>query len=416
MKSFVIPVILAGMLVGSPAVAGIDPQLQPYLDALATQGRPPVEFVIDRLDEYDLLLFDDGWHTASEPFEFYETLIRSPEFRARARYVFVEVLPVNQQPHVDAYLRSDPEDRTLLYPAFQNDLGGTGWPLESYFRLFHAIHEVNRGLAPDERIRVVAVNAPTYWPGIRTPGDLALFRKSLAGNDYTMYRIILGELDGFESGRRGIFLTNTRHAYKRIKDREGRPFGNTGTFFHERHPGRTYSIRIHNLALSVEREKTADENTPETTAGMERMVFRWVRMADGLWDSAFDAAGGEPVAVPLEGNAFGGDPYIGNVMHKASPGQTMYDANDAVIFLAPLESLHNTAYVDYIYTPDFKKELARRYRILYTAQQLDDLMERNGVGTLEALIDVESAARPAAPIPQAAGLGPKDTWKHSTGK
>jgi hypothetical protein len=164
------------------------------------------------------------------------------------------------------------------------------------------------------------------------------------------------------------------------------------------------------MALSIEGERTPDANTPQTTAGQEKLIYSWIRMAGGLWDSAFEAIGNEPVAFPLEGNVFGAHPYVGNHMHKAAPGQTMADANDAIIFLAPLEELHNTATVDFIYTREFKRELARRYRMLYTPEQLDGMMERAGVSTLEALIDSDCAASPRELIPQAKNLPPRDAW------
>jgi hypothetical protein len=405
-------VTLVSVLVVAPShPAGIDPRLQPYVDVLREQGRPPLQFVVDKLDRYDLLVFDDAWHPCVEPFEFYQRMLRSPEFRKRAKRVFVEAFPINRQPDIDAYLNSKPEDVTLLYPVFQDDFSGTGWPLQTYFDLMHAIWEVNRGQPADERIRVVAVNAPTYWARMTTAEDVALFRRSLLGNDYTMYQVIAEELDGFSGARKGVFLTNTRHAYKAIRDQQGRLYWDAGTFLHERHPGKTYSIRFHNMALSIEGERAPDKATPQTTAGTERLVYKWVRMGDGLWDSAFEAVGNGPVAFPIVGNVFGAERYVGNHMLGAAPGQTMADANDAIIFLAPLEKLHNSARVDRIYTPEFKRELARRYRMLYTQEQLEAQMKDAGVTSLGALIDHDCAASPRELIPQARNLPPKDTWR-----
>jgi len=402
------------------AGAQTDPRLQQYIDVLREQGRPPLEFVLGKLDEYDLLVFDDAWHPCAEPFEFYARMVREPKFHDRVKWVFVEALPINRQPSIDAYLASEPEDVTLLYPAFQDDLSGTGWPLASYFDLLHAVWQVNhpagRALAENERMRVVCVNAPAYWSDIKTPEDVELFRRSLLGNDDTMYRVIVEEMDGFENGRKGVFLTNTRHAYKNIRDRDKRLYWNVGTFLHQRHPGKTYSIRFHNMTLSIEGQRAPDEATPQTTAGTERLVYSWIRLGGGLWDSAFEAMGNKPVAFPLEGNVFGAHPYVGNHMLNAAPGQTMADANDAVIFLAPLEELHNTATVDWIYTPEFKRELARRYRLLYTEEQLDALMHEAGVSTLEALIDHDCAPSPRELIPQAKNLPPSHAWQKGDGR
>ena len=390
---------------------GGEQKLQPFVDFLDREGRDPLALVLDQIKSYDLLIFDDAWHPALEPFQFYQQLVETPAFYEQVKYIFVEVFSVSQQMNLDAYFTAEREDQTLLFPVFQNDFSGEGWPLKTYFDLMHAIYRANQELPEQQRLRVVAVNSPTYWPAIQSPNDLALFRKSLIGNDYTMYRIILDEMGGFGEGRKGIFLTNTRHAYKGIKDKSGQYFWNCGTFFHQWHPGKTYSIRFHHLALSVEKEIVPDAGTARSTAGMERYAYRWVRMADGLWDSAFEARGNRPVAFSLKDNVFGATAYTGNQVHKAAPGQTMYDANDAIIFLAPLESLHNTAMVDIIYTETFKQELARRYRILYNDTQLKQQFERDGVDNLEALVEKNCLARPAALIPQAQTLPPADAWK-----
>ena len=422
-KAMMAVLILSGVLFGDlgharssdderPGGEQTDRQLDRHVACLREQAVPPIDFVVEKIGEYDLIVFDDAWHPCAEPFEFYQRLIRTPEFHRQARYVFVEVLPINKQQHVDAYLRSDPEDVTLLYPALQDDLSGHGWAPRSYLDLLHTIWDVNQGLAEDERIRVIAVNAPTYWSEIETAEDVALFRKSLLGNDYTMYRVIAAELAGFDGAHKGIFLTNTRHAYKGIRDRNGQLFWNVGTFLHQWHSGVSYSIRFHNLALSIERERPKDESVPETTAGQERFVFNWIRMGDGLWDSAFEAMGNEPMAFSLKDNVFGAHRYVGNQTINAAPGQTMFDANDAIIFLAPLEALHNTAMSTGIYTPDFKRELARRYRILYTQPQLTAMMEEADATTLEALIDLDCAPDPRRLIPQAQSLPPKDAWRN----
>ena len=211
----------------------IDQRLQPYIDILDTYGEEPENFVIGKLTDHDLLIFDDAWHPAVEPFEFYQKLIKNPSFSNKITYIFVEAFPINKQKYIDAYLNAPQEDNKILYPLFQDDFSGEGWPLKTYFGLMETLYYINSGLPPESRIRVLAVNSPTYWSEISTHEDLELFRKTLVGNDYTMYKIILNAMDRFNSGQKGIFLTNTRHAYKGIKDTNGNFFWNCGTFFHQ---------------------------------------------------------------------------------------------------------------------------------------------------------------------------------------
>jgi hypothetical protein len=141
------------------------------------------------------------------------------------------------------------------------------------------------------------------------------------------------------------------------------------------------------------------------------MEYTFVRMARGLWDSAFRAHGDRPIAFPIIGNVFGEEPYLGNHQLDALPGQKMKDAYDAVIFLVPIEKLRQTALVDFIYTPSFRQELKRRYRILYTEAQLAELFQASQVKDLDGLVEKTVRARPEQPLPQARSVGPIDEWK-----
>jgi hypothetical protein len=141
------------------------------------------------------------------------------------------------------------------------------------------------------------------------------------------------------------------------------------------------------------------------------MVYRWARPGRGRWDDAWQRLGNKPTAVPLAGNDFGREPYVGNHMLDAAAGQTLADAYDAVLFLAPLERLRQTAQVGAIYTPAFKQELARRYPLLYTPAQLAEQLKAAGVTGLDELIAKRHTGAPERALPQGQGLGPLDEWR-----
>jgi hypothetical protein len=378
-------------------------EISPHLADLRSHGGEPLAFVLNQLERHDLVVFDDALHTLVEPFAFYQRLVREPAFRERARFVFLEAVPLNQQGHIEAYLAAAAEDPRLLYPAFQNSASGDGFPYVTYFDLLRTIHEVNRALPDSERIRVVAVGSPTYWSEVRTPRDLEIFRQGLDAYDYTMYAMIRSTLG---SEGKGIFLTNTRHAYQAIRHADGSLYWNATTYFHEREPGRAYSIRFHAPQLVIERLRE-DTTGTRTTAGMERIDYHWDRIDGGAWDRAFRDHG-EPVAVPLEGTAFGEAPYVGNHMLDVAPGQTMADAYDAVIFLAPLEDLHQTAITGAIYTAEFRAELARRLTFLYSEEDLATFIGESGAPDLAGAIERAYADRPQEPLPQSRELPPLD--------
>jgi len=384
-------------VINIPARNRVEDRLQPYIEAIEAEGEEPIDFVINKLDEVDLIIFDDALHTAVEPFEFYQEVIKTPSFYKKVKKVFIETASVNKQQHIDAYFQSEPENRELLYPVFQDDINGTGWPMKTYFDLFHTIYVLNRSLPEKQRLEVIGVDNPTYWSEIKTKRDLELFQKTLSSRDFSMYKMIAVELNYFEDGTKGIFLTNTRHAYKGIKNSKNKFYWNTGTFFHQWHPGKTYSIHFHSVYLFIEKN--------------EKPAIKFDRIADGIWDSAFEALGNNPIAISLKKNVFGNEEYIGNHMLNVAPNQTMYDAYDALIFLGPLENMRKTAMVDFIYTDKYKIELQRRGRILYSDKEIKQMMKKHGVDSLTELIDKAYAAEPEILLPQAQSIQPIDAWK-----
>lgn len=354
-----------------------------YLEVLSETGQKPVDFVNSTLNDYDLLVFDDALHLAKEPFDFYQTLIRDSLFKSKVKYIFIEVFSITSQSYIDDYFNSQVKDKKFLLPAFQNDYSGYGWRYKTYLDLLDTIWEVNNELLESEKIQIVCVDQPIYWEGIKTRKDYNLFQQSLVARDYFMYKIISQTLDNFKNGDKGIFLTNTRHAYKNIRDSNNELYWNTGTFLNQWHQDKTYSIRLHNVNLSI--QSRLDNTINNSTEGLDKYSYSWIRMENGIWDKAFEENGNVPVAFSLEENIFGEAKYVGNHMTNVAENQTLYDAYDGLIFLAPLEELHFSAKLDFIYTNSFKQELKRRIMLLQ-GEQLASFLKKNKVNSLDEFI------------------------------
>lgn len=374
-----------------------------------TNGEKPIEFVKEKLKSHPLLIFDDGLHTAADPFVFYQQLITDTSI-SKGLNVFLEVIPSNHQKYLDAYLSSPSCDSTLLFHAFQDDYG-TGFPYQTYFDLFKTIYKVNHGLPVNQRIRVYAVGFPVYWEGIKDKQDLASFRNSLVDYDFHMYQTILNVMHHFQGTDRGIFLTNTRHAYKGIRDKKGELQWNCNTYFNQWNPGTTYSIRINNATLFIESVKKLTPGASVSAAGTEQFNYRFDRMTDGLWDYAADKYAHYPVAIDINKTPFGNDPYQGNLILNVKTGSKMSDAYDAVIFLKPIEQMEQTAIINYIYTPEFIKELSRRYELLFTPDEIKQQLKEMQVNTLEELLIKAHPYTSQAILPQVMHLCPITQWE-----
>ncbi len=356
-----------------------------YVNVLKTGGSSPIDFLNQKAALYDLIIFDDALHLANEPFDFYRKIEGDSLFNSKVKYLFIEVFSINSQPYVDKYLNNPVKDSSILFKVFQDDFTGYGLRYKTYFDLFSTVWDVNKKFAnAEDKIKIICVDMPINWCSINSKQDYELFQSTLDARDYFMYKKILGELSGFKKGKKGIFLTNTRHAYKNIRNSEGELYWNCGTFFTQMNPGKTYSIRLHNVTLAfISKTKTSERSSIE---GLKEFDYKWIRMENGLWDNAFKEYGNKPVAFSITDNVFGSTKYVGNHMLNVLSGQMMQDAYDAVIFLAPLENLHFTAMVDWIYTPDFKKELERRI-IAVNDGNIEAILKDSDSGNLDEHIN-----------------------------
>jgi hypothetical protein len=367
-----------------------------YLSDLQKTGKEPIAFIHEQLNRYDLIIFDDGLHPAYEPFVFYKELIKNPLTAGKIDYIFLEVISTTAQPLIDSFLHAPTNDSSILMKAFQDDYTGMGWNLQTYMDLFNTVRQYNRGKTLNNQIKIIGVNPPIYWDAIHSWKDYEMFQSSLKSRDYFMYLEITEAMNDFKEGKKGLFLTNTRHAYKRIKNATGKMYWNTGSFFHHWNRSKTFSVRLHNATLSVQSVKRSSTNQRKTTDGLNETVFKWIRMDQGKWDSAFAHNGNKPVAVDLNKTVFGKTKYVGNHMLNVDASASMRDAYDAVIFLAPLTGLHFSAQFNFIYTQDFKKELGRRLHILQ-GEGLNQYFKNNNAANFDEFYEKSFRSKPIRP-------------------
>ena len=351
-----------------------------YSKDIKNYGQEPIDFINKALSQNDLIVFDDALHSAYEPFVFYTQLINNKSLSEKINFIFLETISATAQPAIDSYLSAQTKDSTILIKAFQDDYTGMGWNFQTYLDLFSTVWAHNQRIPDSLKIKIIGVNPPIYWEAIHSQQDYKLFLNTLQSRDYSMYLEILNNMDGFSKGKKGLFLTNTRHAYKDIRNSKGKLYWNTASFFNQWNPGKVLSVRIHNVTLSIESVKNATER--KSADGLNEMVYKWIRMDNGRWDSAFALNGNKPIAIPLKNTKFGNTAYVGNLMLNVAPQTSMYDAYDALIFLAPLTNLHLSAQFNYIYTPQFKPELERRLRLL-KENDFEDFLKKNQATTFD---------------------------------
>ena len=277
-------------------IGGCSPSLR-YDHVIKHKSKDPVTFFYNKLQIHDLLICDDGLHPAVEPYDFLcEFLREKPE---SVDMIFMETISIKAQSAIDSFMNSDTKDTLLLAPVFQESFHYF-WPYETCLKVLSTVWDINQTLPQENKIQVIGVDQAIYWEGLQSRDDYNIFQSSLSARDNFMYQTILKHMHYFNSGKKGIFMTNTRHAYKCIRNKDGQPFWNAGTFFHEWHPGKTYALRFHNMILHITALREAGENA--STEGMDQLEYTWARMDNGEWDKAFARNSNAPLALPFKNN------------------------------------------------------------------------------------------------------------------
>ena len=277
----------AGGAAGDPSAPD---RLSPYVQALRDQGRVRSPSSSTGRATTTCCSSTTG-SIRCRAVDFFRELLADPDFAGLLDVVFLEAVPLNQQPALDAYLDAEDDDRRCSTRRSKTPPGAS----VGRTRRTSSCCARGAGPTPAGRRRSDPVVGVSNRPGGPRGGRRATstLPPKPAG---PRLRHVQG--DPRRDGRLDRVARGLPHQDPpRLQGRPARrrhAVLEPGTFLHRWHPGKTYSLRIHNLSLFIEAERPEGEAAVRTTEGMERMEYHWGRMADGLWDSAFAALGDRP--------------------------------------------------------------------------------------------------------------------------
>jgi hypothetical protein len=161
--------ILAVIIIAALVLdAGTGAELEPVREALARQGRAPVDVVeaAGRVGQI-VLLSDIRGHAGPKRLaaEAIRALAHGPGLDA----VVLEV-PSTEQPYIDAYINRTEEDATLLLsrPAAVREQAGMA---REYLEVYRMVWRMNQEVGAARRIRIIAADHPDWPPpeGVSPP-------------------------------------------------------------------------------------------------------------------------------------------------------------------------------------------------------------------------------------------------------
>ena len=177
--------------------------------------QPALPAVLGLFDRYPLvILAEEHWKRALG--DFYVSLVRHPDFPKQAGTLVLECGNSLYQPILDRYENGEDVPFEQISQVWRNTTKVLGWESPIYANLIAAVREVNRGLPPEKKIRVIASDAPIDWSRVRDERD---YDKAFGGN--TFFASII-EREVLAKNRKALVIMGINHV-TRGGDRRGDP-------------------------------------------------------------------------------------------------------------------------------------------------------------------------------------------------
>lgn len=259
-------------------------------------------------------------HALEPAGEFYGRLIRDRTFQETVEDIVVEFASRNNQPLLDRYIAGEDLPSDEVRHIWRDTTKVASWESPIYAQWLARIREVNQGLPPSRRLRVLAGDTAVDWQSIHTHADW----EALGDNNVSFADVIVNEV--LRRGHRALVVLGTNQVTK-SGDRNGDQ--DTTTRVEARYPGSTYVVLLDNHGL------------------LEPPVEELVRLHRVPQNA--------PILCELAGTPLGNFPD-----DRSTP---LSNKGDALLYLGPPETLTRAFPPTGSLEPSYLKEVDRRSMI-----------------------------------------------------
>ena len=319
-----------------------------FVRYLQENGKPPKEFLLDALSRYKLVVYGET-HDQKASWDLLRNLIRHPEFTQLTGTVFLE-LSLSAQANFDSFFNNTTKEPEIILDILRNE-DWNGWPdTKDMFEFILDVWDINAQLAPENRIKVLAVDfSRHFFTSITTKEQYDTFYEGFIDRDLCMADIIEGHIQSSTDKRNCLFIVGSGHAYKSSALHRA--------FFKQ--TGRSV------VSLLLERLPKEAVFSITTHSAMESNEgYLYGKLRKGLFDYVFAYTGNQPVAFNLQDSPFGRELFDANTAICFRPETGTYEDNfDAYIFLTPLDTEVKSPLLYELYSDEFVKEMKRRAQI-----------------------------------------------------
>lgn len=311
---------------------------------LRKRGRAPHSLILDALATHRVVVYGEV-HRRKASWDLLRQVVADPAFSSQVGTIFLE-LSSDAQETLDAFLAAPERDPKRLWSVFQN-VQIDGWYDRGMYEFLDDLWTLERRLAPDRRIRVVAVDEPRPFATFRTGEDVQRHFRNALDRNTQMAGTIARTLAATTDTRNALFIVGVGHAFKsRVP----------GFAVGRAEPAPSAAAQLADR-LGPRQVFTIFQHTP--IISNNGTVHGLIR--HGVLDAAFAELGDRPIAFAVPESPIAREPFDGLFEVSYAKGVGDFATNyDAYVFLGPLRSERaEYLFADFV-TDSFVEELKRR--------------------------------------------------------
>jgi hypothetical protein len=202
--------------------------------AIQPNAQDAVPAILHAFDQFPVVAIGEI-HSIKEVGEFYLSLIKDPRFQAKVNCIVIEFGARLSQPVIDRYVNGEEVALSELQHVWRDTTKVFAFESPVYAQLLTAVREVNLGLPPDRRIRVLAGDSPIDWTKVTTHEQWASYQP----NDLSFAEVIGEEV--LARNRKALVILGGTHV---SKNRDLNRGPNTTTLVERKHPGSVYVVLL----------------------------------------------------------------------------------------------------------------------------------------------------------------------------
>jgi hypothetical protein len=198
------------------------------------QAVDAIQGIVAALKAHPLVAIGED-HWLLQPGEFYVQLIRSKDFQETVQDIVVEFASRNNQAMLDKYVSGADVPQSDVKRIWRDTTKVASWESPIYANWLAVIRQVNQGLPPSHRLRVLAGDTSIEWSQIHTHDEWA----ALGDNNVSFADVITKEV--LAKNHHALVVLGAGHLTK--GDERGET-GNVTARIESHYPGSTFVVLL----------------------------------------------------------------------------------------------------------------------------------------------------------------------------